>query len=88
MLEMLGFRVWQTSQPQRAMMSPGLPDLVVFHPRRKLFFFWETKAAGGKLSEAQLDFLAACAACGVPHGYGGLAEAKAFLVQQGVIAQP
>lgn len=79
LLGKIGCRVWDTSQPMRALITPGLPDLLVFHPKRGLLFV-ECKAPGGKQSEAQEDFQRLCSRAGVPYIVGGVQEVLAFLV--------
>ena len=63
-LRMLGAAVWDTSQPHRAKITPGLPDLLVFHRGR--FTFAEVKRPGGKLTKPQKVFRDECEAAGVP----------------------
>lgn len=67
-LRLRGAAVWDTSQPMRALITPGLPDLVAFLPRpdggAELVFI-ECKAPGGRLSPAQAQFRAAALAAGV-----------------------
>lgn len=65
-LRLVGAQVWDTSQPFRAAITPGLPDLLVFLPRQGLVFV-ECKAPGGRLTPAQRDFRDACQAAGVPY---------------------
>jgi hypothetical protein len=62
-LRMLGAAVWDTSQPHRAKITPGLPDLLVFHRGR--FIFAEVKRPGGRLTPAQRTFRDECEAAGV-----------------------
>jgi hypothetical protein len=64
-LRMLGAAVWDTSQPHRALITKGLPDLLVFHRGR--FTFVEVKRPGGRLTEGQRTFQAECQAAGVEH---------------------
>jgi hypothetical protein len=79
MLGKIGCRVYDTSQPMRALITPGVPDLIAFHPRRGLLFI-ECKAPGGKLSEAQEDFQRLCRQAGIHHIVGGVEDVLAFLV--------
>lgn len=59
-------RYWDTSQPFRAAITPGLPDLLCICPRRGLFFV-ECKAERGKLTAAQEEFAALCEGVLVSH---------------------
>lgn len=56
--------------------APGWPDLGVFHPSRKLFWFHEVKTPTGKLRPDQKDFRETCIATGVTHIVGGIAAAR------------
>ena len=49
----LGCFVSVNSQPQRAMCTPGIPDLFVCNARWGLAFWIEVKTPAGKLSTAQ-----------------------------------
>ena len=80
----VGCQVWTTSQPFRAALSPGIPDLIVFH--RRAMWFHETKAPKGKQSPEQLQFQRAADRCGVRYVLGGEAEAKKLLQAMGVLA--
>lgn len=62
-LRMLGASVWDTSQPHRAKITPGLPDLLVFHGCR--FAFVEVKRPGRGLTPGQELFRSECEAAGV-----------------------
>lgn len=53
-LETLGFDVTSTSQPQRAMMTAGIPDLYVRHPGWQIRLWIEVKAGRNKPTPAQL----------------------------------
>lgn len=64
LLRLRGFRVWQTSQPQIALMTPGLSDLLALHPAYGLVCI-EVKSATGQQRPSQRTFAAACAWAGV-----------------------
>lgn len=64
-LRTCGAQVWDTSQPHRAMITPGVPDLLVFLGPR--FTFAEVKRPGGALSAGQRQFMEACRVACVPH---------------------
>lgn len=53
-LEVLGFEVWDTSQPFAAAITPGVPDLIV--AGRGVVAFIEMKSANGTQSDAQAFF--------------------------------
>ena len=69
-------RVIRFSQPRNTMQTLGTPD------RRYriagVAFFWECKAANGKLSEEQIYFLEQELAYGNPVGVGGLDDLVAY----------
>ncbi len=73
-----GVAVYDTSQPFRALITPGVPDLICFCPRRGLFFV-EVKAPGGRPTPAQLEFRERCTAAGAQHVLGGANEVLTFL---------
>lgn len=66
-----GFAVITLSQPQRAMMTPGVPDRRYRHRAKRLTLWFEWKAEDGQLTQDQHRFLLAeleageLAACGV-----------------------
>jgi hypothetical protein len=64
-LRLKGYGVWDTSQPFRAAITPGLPDLIVFTAATVVFV--EVKSAAGRLTPAQRTFQAACQAVGLPY---------------------
>lgn len=66
LLRLAGGVVFDTSQPFRALITPGVPDLIAFVPRRGLVFI-ECKGPLGKQSKAQRGFQAQCEAAGVPY---------------------
>ena len=63
-LRQIGAGVYDTSQPHRALITPGLPDLLVFFRGR--FAFAEVKRPGGRLTPGQRAFRAECQDAGVP----------------------
>jgi len=63
-LETLGFDVTSTSQPQRAMMTAGIPDLYARHPRWKLRLWIEVKTPRGRVRPAQAAWIEAERAAG------------------------
>lgn len=82
----LGAKVWQTSQYRRANVSPGLPDLFVKFPARRLSFSHELKGKDGRVSLEQQEFADLCYACGDKHLVGGYDAAVTFLRAMGVVA--
>jgi hypothetical protein len=68
------------------MMAAGLPDVLAFLPiadsptPARLQLWWEAKAEGGRLSDAQIEFRACCEAAAVPHVCGDLDRLIAWLV--------
>lgn len=53
-LEKLGFHVTLTMQPQRAMMTPGIPDMYLRHPRWKIRMWVEAKAGKNTATRDQI----------------------------------
>lgn len=95
LFEACGGIVYSTSQgyrhePGGTRCTPGLPDLVVFIPRRKVCVFWETKrgkwAPRSKRTNEQIAFGNYCAACNQAYGFGGVEEAKTLLRGMGMVA--
>ena len=83
LLRMVGARVYVTgtTRPkgdyQGTCMTPGLADVLAFVPvagDRSTYrlLCWEAKAEGGRMSPAQVQFRADCAAAQVPHVVGDL----------------
>lgn len=69
---------WDTSQPRAAMVTAGVPDLIVCPPGRLLFV--EVKAPGGTLSLPQRQFWMLCRAAGIPyHVVHSASEMEALL---------
>ena len=82
-----GCSVYDTSQPFRALITPGVPDLMVFSAKARAFWFHEVKAADGKPSEDQLVFLGRCQLAGIGHVLGGVDAAREKLAALGLIAK-
>lgn len=80
----LGFAIVRLSQKRRSKVTEGLPDRRYYHPRRRLFLWWEAKASWGKQSPAQRDFQELCDACGDPYVLGGIDALQAHLETIGV----
>lgn len=78
MLRTLGIAYYDTSQPFRAAITPGVPDLICFCPRVGLFFI-ECKRPGGKPTPPQVEFGDYCERAGVPWIVGGTTEVAEFL---------
>lgn len=83
-----GMRVYSLSQPRATMQSEGLPDLWVFCPRKKVGFWWETKAPKGQMSPAQRVFRDLCLVTDTPHYVGGLEHARRLLEELGLTWAP
>jgi hypothetical protein len=84
MLGAIGFRVWNTSQPRAAKVSPGLPDQWITHEARGFAGWFETKRqVGGERSTAQREFGDACHRAGVPYGYGDRFDLARWLIEHG-----
>lgn len=63
-LETMGFDVTSTSQPQRAMMTAGIPDLYARHPRWRIRLWIEVKTPRGRVRPAQAAWIEAERAAG------------------------
>jgi hypothetical protein len=68
--------------------QPGWPDLGVFHPRTKTFWFHEVKTPTGTLRPDQADFRETCLATGVLHYVGGIETARQALSTITPVRQP
>jgi hypothetical protein len=62
-------KVYDTSQPHRAKITPGVPDWIVFDPELGLFF-WDWKRSGEGPSDAQRGFFEWCDRFGLRYGWG------------------
>jgi hypothetical protein len=56
-LAALGFDVTSTAQPQRAMMTAGVPDLYVRHERWGIRVWLEVKTAKGRVRPSQAAWI-------------------------------
>lgn len=74
-----GCVVYETSQKRAAKVTPGLPDLIVFHARAKAMWYHEVKTATGELRPDQRDFQEQCQLTGTPHYVGGIEAAERAL---------
>lgn len=79
-----GFKVYSTSQPQKALMSPGIADLHLMHPTRRVALWHETKTIDGKLRPDQVVFREDCIASNQLHTYGGVSAAEEMLETLGI----
>jgi len=91
-----GWTVRSLSQYRASHVAVGVPDLMMHHPRRGLFCWFEVKAPRPQgydprsrqnvprtLAPDQLLFRMDAVACGQRHYWGGLAEAEAALIEMG-----
>jgi hypothetical protein len=81
-----GCTVYNLSQPRHAKyLTPGIPDLWVFHRASRQAWWWETKRpVGGKLSPAQVEFAQFCDETRVQHGVGSRADVESWLCDIGL----
>jgi hypothetical protein len=90
-LKMIGCAVYSTSQGYRkerggTRTTPGIPDLIVFHP--DAWTFAELKTPRGSLSVAQDGFRTACLDSGAPwHLWRSVDDAWAWAVAAGIIEE-
>lgn len=80
----LGFAVIRLSQKRRSKITEGVPDRRYYHSGRKLFLWWEAKAAWGRQSNPQREFQMLCDATEDPYVLGGLDQLRAWLVDHQV----
>ena len=73
-----GCAVYWMSQARETQQTPGVPDLMVFHPLRG-FAFVEVKAEHGRLSRAQREFQHLCGEAGIEYIVGGVEEVRDWL---------
>lgn len=72
-----GFKCRSTSQSRPSKVTIGIPDLIVSHKTRPIWFWFETKRqVGGVVSEAQAEFAAECQRAGVLWFTGDRFEAQ------------
>ncbi len=65
--------------------TSGIPDFLVFCPRKGAFWFMELKTEDGKLSEAQREFESLSILSAIPYVCGGVDAALAHLKEIGVV---
>ena len=80
----VGCLIWDTSQKRRALITPGLPDLLVFHLGKRAFFFHEIKATAPQSAE-QRRFEQTCETCGITYLLGGVDVARDYLRRLGIL---
>lgn len=83
----LGCKVYSRSVPKRVKVTPGQPDLRVFHPRTRQAWEHETKTMHdrpGKLSAAQEEYRDLCEATGQLWTSGGRGAAEEMLIRLGI----
>ena len=83
----VGGRVYDTSQPFRAFITPGVPDLVVYMPRVETMFFHEVKTPMGKLTDPQKGFIEIAESCGQRVIVGGVPAALEILYELQIIVR-
>lgn len=86
-----GAVIYSTSQGYRSApggtrCTPGIPDLMLFFPKRSHFLFWETKTRKGRRTAAQVRFGRMCGECMTDSGHGDLESFKLWLQSHGLIA--
>lgn len=81
--ELAGFKVYRLSQSRASRQTPGLPDLLLLHPRRGLAIAHEVKAGNGKLTPDQEWFRFLWTSCRLLHVQGGSEKVYPILEQLG-----
>jgi len=77
-----GFAVYNLSQYRPSKVTPGIPDLWLMNPARRVGLFWECKRqVGGRFSPAQIEFATGCRDAGVLYGSGDRYDAERWLVE-------
>lgn len=84
--EALRCEVWVTSERRRKEGTPGMLDLYVIVRRKKRVGFFDVKQPDEDLRDSQMGFISANEAAGIPCGWGGMAQAKAFAHRLGLLA--
>jgi hypothetical protein len=67
--------------------TPGLPDMMVYHPPTALAFWHEAKAGRGRLTPAQREHKHFAGSCGLPVVVGDVEIAGNYLTSQGIARQ-
>jgi hypothetical protein len=67
--------------------TPGLPDLICYHVPTALAFHHEAKSGRAKLTPAQTVHRGIARHCGMHVVVGGVEEAGAYLISQGILKQ-
>lgn len=75
------------SDNRQSRLKPGHPDRRVYVERKSLAFWWEGKAANGKLSKDQVAWKERAESVGDLYGWGGYDEFYIFLEEIGVIVK-
>lgn len=76
---------YDTSQPFRAKITPGMPDLLVFHAQKQEMWFHEVKPLGGRQSKEQSGFEHLCELTHQTYLLGGVDVAIEHLKSLGVL---
>jgi len=79
----VGVHVYDTSQAFRAQITPGVPDLILFHGSHH--WYHEVKKERGLVTDDQALFGMRCRNSGVPYLLGGLEVAEDHLRAIGII---
>lgn len=88
----VGAKVYKTSQPRSTMMTPGIPDLFIVHP--KLGAWWHEvkrcqcegmRKVNTKQSPDQTEFQAHVESAGHTYLIGCMCEAERFLREGGLL---
>ena len=65
--------------------TPGLPDMMVYHPPTASAFWHEAKAGRGRLTPAQREHQQTSQCCGLPVVVGDVEVAGGYLISQGIV---
>jgi len=67
--------------------TPGLPDMIVYHPPTRSVWWMEVKAGRGRLTPAQCAHKHIAESCGMRVVVGDVEVAGSYLISQGIVRQ-
>ena len=67
--------------------TPGLPDMMVYHPPTRSHWWHEAKAGSGRLTKSQVGHREVSESCGLPVVVGDTDAAARTLTGRGIVRQ-
>lgn len=67
--------------------TPGLPDIIVYHPPTAAHWWHEIKAGRGRLTPAQREHKQIAESCGLHVVVGDVEVAGSYLLAQGIVSK-